>query len=283
MTSVPSSYKLASGRLLPSMGLGSFLISPPDKVTYEALKAGFRLIDTAVMYHNEKGVGDGIAKWLNEDPENNHREDVVYTTKLLDSQQGYEPAKRAIDESLAKVNAIGHIDLFLIHSPQTDRKNRLGAYQALQEAVDDGKVKEIGVSNFGIHHLKELLEWDGLKYRPAVNQCELSPWLQRNDIAEFCRKENIIMEAYSPLTQGHKLNDPTLKSLAKKYNRDVGQILIRWSLQKGYVPIPKTKTIARLQSNLGVYDFELSKDDFESLGDPNAYEVFDWDPTTYHG
>ncbi|KAA8916289.1 hypothetical protein TRICI_001571 [Trichomonascus ciferrii] len=281
--SVPTSYKLASGRSIPSMGLGTYLISPPDKVTYEALKAGFRLIDSAVMYHNEKGVGDGIAKWLQEDPENNRREDVVYATKLLDSQQGYETAKRSIDESLQKVKAIGHIDLFLIHSPQTNRKLRLGTWQALQEAVDEGKVKEIGVSNYGIHHLKELLEWEGLKYRPVVNQCELSPWLQRNDIAEFCRKEGILMEGYSPLTQGHKLNDRTLKALAKKYNRDVGQILIRWSLQKGYIPIPKTKTVSRLKSNLEVYDFELEKEDFESLGDPNAYEVFDWDPTTYRG
>jgi diketogulonate reductase-like aldo/keto reductase len=233
------------------------------------------------MYRNEKGVCDGICRRLEEDPTKNRREDVFYTTKLLDSQHGYENAWDDIEKCLAKVKQLKYIDLILIHSPQTNKAKRLGTYKALQEAVDKGIVRSIGVSNYGVHHLEELLTWKELKYKPAVNQVELNPWLQRQDIAAFCEKEGILLEAYSPLTQGCKLQDPQLVALAKKYNRSVAQILIRWNLQKGFIPLPKTNKKERLLENYEAYNFELSQSDLETLGDKTAYEYFDWDPTVY--
>lgn len=278
--SVPASYKLLNGVSIPSIGFGTFATNPCSDLVYNALNVGYRLLDSAVMYHNEAEVCEGLAKWVDE---GNDRSSVVYTTKLLDSQQGYDNAKRAIAECLVKAKKIDYIDLLLLHSPQTDKTHRLGAWKAMQEAVDSGKVKNIGVSNFGSHHLQELLSWDGLKYKPVVNQCELSPWLQRNDIAEFCKKQNIQMEAYSPLTQGQMLNEPGLVKIAKKYNKTPAQVLIRWSMQKGYLPIPRSSNVDRLKGNFEATQFELEQEDFESLGDPKAYKVFDWDPTTYRG
>lgn len=268
---------------IPKLGLGTCYLKYPQQTVLAALNMGYRLVDTAVMYGNELQVGQGIAQWMDQDPAQNHREDVFYTTKLLDSQQGYDNAVRAISTSLKAVPRLGYIDLILIHSPQTNKMRRLETYQALQEAVDQGLVRYIGVSNYGVRHLKELLDWSGLKYKPYVNQVELNPWLQRTELVDFCKNNGILVEAYSPLTQAHKLRDPQLVNLASKYDKTPGQILLRWSVQKGFIPIPKTDKRERLQENLGALDFELVPEDVESLGDPKAYEYFDWDPTDYRG
>lgn len=274
-------HTLSSGKKIPNIGFGTYAIRPCSSVVYQACKAGWRLFDTAIMYHNEAEVAAGISKWLKEDPANNKREDIFYQTKLLNSQHGYEKAKRAIADSLSRAKDIGYIDLYLIHDPMSSKKLRLETWKALQEAVESGHVKSIGVSNFGVHHLEELLQWEGLTIPPVVDQVELNPWLQRTDIHQFCDTNNIILEAYSPLTQGYKLKDPELLALAKKYNKEPAQILIRWSLQKGFIPLPRSSTASRAISNFDVFDFELSPDDFNNLGDPNAYEYFDWDPTTH--
>jgi diketogulonate reductase-like aldo/keto reductase len=144
-------------------------------------------------------------------------------------------------------------------------------------------VKDIGVSCYGVHHLKELLEWDELKVKPSVNQIEVNPWLQHEDITEFCKDHGIVIETFSPLMAGQRLDDPELVSLSQKYKKTVAQILIRWNLQKGFVPLPKSVRESRLRENLNVFDFELSSEDVESIGDKSAYfvTVEDWDPTVW--
>lgn len=276
-------YKLSNGMQLPVIGFGCDQLRQPEKRIREALDTGYRLFDSAVMYGNETEVGSAIAKWLKEDP-SRKREHVMYQTKLLDSQQGLERARKEIDASLRKVKALEYIDIFLIHSPQTNRDRRLGTYQALQEAVDSGKVKAIGVSNYGVHHLKELLEWDGLKYKPVVNQVELNPWLQRQDIVKFCKENDIHLEAYSPLTQANLLDEGSISQLGNKYKLTPAQVLIKWSVQNGFTPLPRSSTPKRIGENFGaVTSADMSAEDVQSLGDPEAYEYFDWDPTKYRG
>ncbi|QLQ79039.1 hypothetical protein HG537_0B03860 [Torulaspora globosa] len=278
---VQRSYTLSNSVKIPSVALGTYDIPQHDtaKVVYEALKCGYRHFDTAVLYRNERQVGEGIYQWLQEDPKNNKREDVFYTTKLWNSQNGYEPAKRAIRECLEKVQNLGYIDLLLIHSPLSGPEKRLQTYRAMQEAVDEGLVKSIGVSNYGQHHIEELLNWSGLKYKPVVNQIEISPWCMRTELAQWCQNQGIVVEDYAPLTHGYKLKDPQLQKVAQEVRKNTGQVLIRWSLQKGYLPLPKTKTIERLASNLDIYDFELTQKQMQAIEHPEAHEPTDWECT----
>lgn len=273
-------FNMASGYKLPTIALGTWDIprGQTADVVYNALKVGYRLIDCAVLYGNERECGEGIMKWLAEDPANK-REDVVYQTKLWNSECGYANAKHAIQNCLSKVEGLGYIDVLLIHSPLCGPKLRLETWKAMQEAVDEGIVKTIGVSNYGAKHIDQLLNWSELKHKPSINQIEISPWLMRQELADYCKSKGIVVEAYAPLAHGGRINDPTVKSLANKYGVTNGQILLRWSLQKGYVPLPKTKTISRLPTNLDVYSFELSDEDVSALSDPNSYDPTDWECT----
>ncbi|SCV02729.1 LAMI_0H02410g1_1 [Lachancea mirantina] len=279
--SIPKAYKLSNGKLLPSIGLGCYDIPHGDssEVVYQALKTGYRHVDTAVLYGNEREVAMGVVRWLKEDPVNNRREDVVYTTKLWNSQNGYANAQRAIKECVAKAGELGYIDLLLIHSPLSGPKLRLETYQAMQEAVDQGVVKSVGVSNYGAQHIEELLSWEGLRYKPVVNQIEISPWLMRQQLADFCKSKGLVVEAYAPLTHGYKINHPNVLKVAQEVGCDPGQVLIRWSLQHGYVPLPKSRSIHRLRGNLESYNITLSQDQMDFLDQPDAYEPTDWECT----
>lgn len=279
--SVPKFYTLSNGVKIPSLALGTYDLpkSTTANIVYEALKCGYRHFDTAVLYNNERKVGEGIYQWLQEDPKNNKREDVFYTTKLWNSQNGYQPAKQAIKECLQKVEKLGYIDLLLIHSPLSGSKKRLETYKAMQEAVDEGIVKSIGVSNYGQHHLEELLSWEGLKYKPVVNQIEISPWCMRQELAQWCQSQGIVVEDYAPLTHGYKLKDPQLVKVAEEVGKNTGQVLIRWSLQHGYLPLPKTSNVDRLPGNLDVYDFKLSESQIKAFEHPEAHEPTDWECT----
>lgn len=273
--------KLTSGSSIPTVGLGTWDI--PTTVTASivknALDRGYRLIDCATLYGNEKECGEGISQWLAQDPENNKREDVFYITKLWNSENGYDNATRAIKNCLAKVKSIGYIDLLLIHSPLEGSQMRLDTYKAMQEAVDNGIVKSIGVSNYGKHHIEELLNWSELKYKPVVNEIEISPWLMRQDLCDFCRSKGIEIIAYAPLAHSKRIQDPIVNKIADAKGVTAAQVLLRWSLQKGYIPIPKTKTIARLAPNLDVYSFELTDTEVKELDHPDAYDPTDWECT----
>ncbi|KAG9306700.1 hypothetical protein G9A89_004247 [Geosiphon pyriformis] len=264
--SINSYAVLNDGRQIPLLGLGVYKAkqgNETENATLWALEAGYRHIDTAALYGNETDVGRAIVK--SEIP----RDQIFITTKIWDSDQGYEQTLRAADESLQKLHT-EYIDLLLLHSPLPGKKKRQESYQALQELVEQGKVRSIGVSNYGVHHLKELLS-SKPKIKPAVNQIEIHPWLNREDLVAFCKDEGIVIEAYSPLTKGKKLNDLKLGELAKKYNKSPAQILIRWSLQRGYVVLPKSTKKERIIENANVYDFRIVEEDIEIMNQWDEY------------
>ncbi|CEP62907.1 aldo/keto reductase family protein LALA0_S06e06590g [Lachancea lanzarotensis] len=274
--SAATTKTLKNGVKIPIIGLGVYK-APKDEtetIVYKALQQGYKHIDSAQFYGNEREVGLAIAKFLKDTP-GKSRADVFYTTKLAPTNTTYEQAKSAIEESLQKVKEIGYVDLFLIHAPAAEKQQRLNMWKALQEYYEEGKIKAIGVSNYSVLLLKELLGWDGLKVEPAVNQFELNPWLVRPDLVEFCKAQNIIIEAFSPLTRGHRLEDPELLELIEKSypGKTTAQILIRWSLQMGFVPLPKSSNEKRLLSNLQSLDFEISDADMEKLTHKDDYYV----------
>ncbi len=280
-----SLYTLNNGEKIPVSGFGLYQTPPGQAtdITYQALKVGYRHIDSAQGYNNEEEGAKGIAQFLKENP-SVKRSDVFFTTKIKNGFHGYEESTRVIQESLKKVSPyIDYIDLFLIHSPMSDKEKRLGTWKALQEAVDSGKVKSIGVSNYGTPHLDELYAWEGLKYKPVVNQLELHPWLPRKDLQEYGKKYDYYLEAYSPLTQAKKLDDPELVSIAKKYGFTPAQILLRWSYDQGFIPLAKTVNVDRIVENFTVLDKvpKLDDEDYKLLDKPNSYEVLTWDPTKY--
>lgn len=289
MKEIPPVYKIRSGSqtlTIPSMGLGVYMIPLRDtaEIVEEALKIGYRQFDTARLYGNETQTAEGIANFLakNKDVK---REDVFYTTKIWSSEFGDKSAQRAIDESLEDAHSIGYIDLFLIHTPESTPENRLATYKKLQQAVDSGKVKAIGVSNYGVKHLKELYDWPELKYAPVVNQIEINPWLYHEDITKFCKEKGILIQTYSPLMLGsRRLKTSTeLQALATKYQKSPAQIVLRWNLQLGYIPLPKTARVERLKENHDIFDFELNDEEMKQLcsHDENFLCCTGTDPTKY--
>ncbi|EGV64371.1 hypothetical protein PSN45_003776 [Yamadazyma tenuis] len=271
---------LQNGSSIPTIALGCYNLpaATTGELVFQACHAGYRHFDTAVLYHNESEVGQGISRWL---AEGNHRKDIFYTSKLWNSQCGYKQATAAIDDCLAKVATLEYIDLLLIHSPLCGPTKRLETWKAMEDAVIAGKVKSIGVSNYGIGHLEQLVNWNQLRIYPQVNQIEISPWLMRTEIADWCQAHDIVVEAYAPLTHGYKLTSPPqeVKSVMDKYGVGAAQVLIRWSLQKGHLPLPKTGRIERLAGNLDVFGFELTAAEMKQLDHPEAYEPTDWECT----
>ncbi|KAF9355973.1 hypothetical protein BGX26_005866 [Mortierella sp. AD094] len=269
-----SFYALSNGRNIPLLGFGVYLIEPgktaEDAVLW-ALQAGYRHIDTASIYRNEVSVGNAIRK------SGIPRDQIFVTTKLFDHDHGYDSALAACELSLEKLG-LDYVDLYLIHSPRPGAERRNESWNALQKLVALGKVKSIGVSNYGIHHLKELLG-SNPTIRPVVNQIEVHPWLARREIISFCESQNIAIEAYSPLSRGHKLQDPVVNKIAAKYSKSAAQILIRWSLQKGYIVLPKSAHKERIEQNSEVFDFDLADGDMEVLDSLDEGYVSGWDPT----
>ncbi|KAF9929989.1 hypothetical protein FBU30_001008 [Linnemannia zychae] len=270
-----SFYALNNARQIPLLGLGVYKIEP-GKATEDAvlwaLQAGYRHIDTAAGYHNEGSVGNAIRK------SGIPRDQIFVTTKLTDKDHGYESALEACELSLERLG-LDYIDLYLIHSPRPGPGLRNESWKALQKLVAQGKVKSIGVSNYGVHHLKELLG-SNPTIRPVINQIEVHPWLTRHEIISFCESQHIAVQAYSPLSRGHKLQDPMLLKIANKYSKSPAQILIRWSLQKGYIPIPKSSNKERIEQNADVFDFDIADGDMSLLDSFNEDYVSGWDPTT---
>ncbi|KAF2711896.1 2,5-diketo-D-gluconic acid reductase A [Pleomassaria siparia CBS 279.74] len=282
---INSKYRMPSGYEIPVLGFGVYQ-TPADEasdIVQHAIKVGYKHIDSAVAYRNEQASADGIKK------SGIAREDVFFTTKIAPMKMSYSNAKEHIESSL-KLTGFDYIDLYLLHAPYGGKENRIGAWKALVEGVEAGKIRSIGVSNYGVHHLDELetyikstdeKEGAGKGGVLSVNQIELHPWLARKDIAEWCAKRNVILQAYSPLVRNTRSDDPLLVPLAKKYGKTATQILLRWSLQKGFVPLPKSVTKSRIEENAQLYDFELSEEDMKTL-DTGVYEPCAWDPTVSH-
>jgi diketogulonate reductase-like aldo/keto reductase len=278
-----SKVKLNSGYELPVLGFGVYQI-PPEKTQEAAAKAlelGYRHIDSAANYRNEANVGGAITASLLP------REDVFFTSKIPKDHMSYELAKAQVMATLAS-SQMHYIDLMLIHAPYGGSAARKGVWRALVEAVEEGKIRSIGVSNYGVHHLDELeqhiaeLEEErGGKGKGgvlSVGQWEIHPWCRREDIVEWCRPRGVVVEAYSPLVQMKRSGDAALRKLAEKHGRSEAQVLIRWSLQHGYVPLPKSVTPERIRQNSEVFGWELSEEDIKALGVDQDTPV-DWDPT----
>lgn len=279
-------YSFSSGHSIPALGLGLYGMAPSatPQLVKRALDVGYRNFDSAEFYKNHSESSSAISEWV----KNNNavkRDDVFFSTKIKGTF-GYEKTKKEIDDAFlsAQKSGLEYIDLLLILSPMSNKQRRLEAWKAFQEAQQDGKVKSIGVASFGISHLQEIFDWDGLTIPPAVNQVELHPYLMRNDITSFCRGRDIILEAFSPLMHGKGWGkDEVLKDLSVKYKRSEAQILIRWSLQHGFVPLPKSSSENRVEENFDVYDFEIEKEDMEKLNRPDSYKPSQpaWDPTVF--
>jgi diketogulonate reductase-like aldo/keto reductase len=269
---INTKIKLNNGVEMPIFGLGTYQMQN-GKETYQAvlyaLQIGYRLIDTAKMYGNEKDVGESLRE------SGVPREEVFVTTKLWNSDHGYQSTIDACNRSL-KTLGLSHLDLYLIHWPVGGLRNE--TWKAMESLLKAGKCRSIGVSNYMIWHLKELLE--NSSTTPAVNQVEFSPYLYQKDLLEFCRSHNIQLEAYSPLTKGHKLKDPKLMAIASKYSKTSAQILIRWALQYQVVVIPKSSRKERIRENSEVFDFSISADDMKVLDSFNQGLRTSWDPST---
>jgi len=246
---------LNNGVKIPSLGLGTYQLRGKnvERVVSYALDVGYRHIDTAMAYTNEKRIGTILQQ--NDVP----RADIFITTKLWNIDHGYEAALKAIETSLQKLS-LDYVDLYLIHWPV---EGFIETWGAMEEILASGKARAIGVSNFMIPHLEKLLATT--KVVPFVNQIECTPYLHSREILEYCKKRGITITASSPLTRGTKLDDPRLINIASNYGKSPAQILIRWGIQHGLVEIPKSTQEHRIKENIQVFDFMISKKDMKEL------------------
>jgi diketogulonate reductase-like aldo/keto reductase len=223
-----------------------------------AIKEGYRLIDTASFYNNEEEVGAAIAQ--SDVP----REDLFITTKVWDSEQGYNKTFKAFERSIEKLK-LNYLDLYLIHWP---RDKFLETWKAMTELYQEGKIKAIGVSNFTIQHLKELLSHFDIV--PTVNQVEFHPFLNQKKLLEFCREHNIRLEAYSPLAKGRKFSHTKLQEISDKYDKSAAQIMLRWGVQHGIIEIPRSSNKTHIAENVDIFDFRIEDDDMKRLNNLNS-------------
>jgi len=265
---------LGDGAQIPRLGFGVFQVPPRDTagVVAQALAAGYRHIDTAAAYRNERGVGEavrdsGIA-----------REQVFVTTKCWNDDQGYEEAKRALADSLERLG-FESVDLYLIHWPVPAHDRYAETWRAFVELRGEGLARAIGVSNFKEEHLRRVIEDSGVV--PAINQVELHPYLQQPELRALHAELGIVTEAWSPLAQGAVLEDPTIVSIAQSHGKTPGQVVIRWHLQLGNVVIPKSVTPARIQENIEVFDFELDDAQMQAIAALDRGQRIGPDPDTF--
>ena len=258
-------YVLSNGVEIPCIGFGTWQTPDGDvarEAVKSAIKAGYTHIDTAQAYGNEESVGQGIKE------SGVAREDLFITTKLWNMSHSYELCKRDFEESLKKLG-LDYVDLYLIHWPNPitfrDHWQEANAetWKAMEELYKEGKIRAIGISNFRQHHIDELLKTAEIK--PMVNQIRLCPGETQDELVEYSRTKGMILEAYSPLGTGKIFDVPEMQALAEKYGKSIAQICIRWSLQQGYLPLPKSVTASRIEENIKVFDFELEESDVKLI------------------
>jgi len=268
--SLDTRVTLADGTKMPVLGLGVWRAASgkeTQRAVATALDLGYRLVDTAKLYGNERDVGQAVrASTI-------PRDDVFITTKLWNTDHGYEAALRAFEQSGRELG-LDSIDLYLIHWPVPGLREE--SWNALLRLKEKGLARSIGVSNYTIRHLEELLSSSPIP--PSVNQVEFHPFLYQADLLAFCQGHGIKLEAYSPLTRGHRLDHPVIQAVAAEYQQTPAQILIRWGLQHGLVVIPKSVRPERIRENAQVFDFELSRSDMARLDALNERSHVAWDP-----
>ncbi|OQD73380.1 hypothetical protein PENDEC_c015G06787 [Penicillium decumbens] len=246
---------------IPRLGFGVYR-SPPGQCVQSCLKAlevGYRHIDTAQFYGNESEVGEALRT------SGLPRDQVFVTSKILSPAGSVEATYAKLLESVEKISGPdGYVDLFLIHSSSSGPAGRKQLWQALEKLHEEGKTKNIGVSNYGVQHIEEMKAYAKV-WPPHANQLELHPWCQQRTIEAYCKQHGILVEAYAPIVRNYKANDPTLVEVAQKYGQTTQQVLIRYSLQKGWVPLPKTDNAERIADNANVFGFDISADDMDLL------------------
>lgn len=268
---------LHNGVKMPWFGLGVFRVEEgPELVNAvrTAIIEGYRSIDTAAIYGNEEGVGQGIREGLKE--AGITREELFVTSKVWNADLGYESTIAAYETSLKKLG-LDYLDLYLIHWPVEGKYK--DAWKALETLYNEGKVKAIGVSNFHVHHLQDLLK--DAEVKPMVDQVEFHPRLTQKELRSFCQEQGIQLEAWSPLMAGQLLEDETLKEIADKYSKSIAQVILRWDLQNGVVTIPKSTKEQRIVENSSVFDFVLSNEDMEKIEDMNENHRVGPDPDNF--
>jgi len=272
-----STTTLHNGVKMPWLGLGVFKVEEgPELVdaVKTAIKEGYRSIDTAAIYKNEEGVGEGIREGIK--VAGISREDLFITSKVWNADFGYESTLEAYQTSLDKLG-LDYLDLYLIHWPVKGKY--IDTWKALETLYSEGRVKSIGVSNFQIHHLEDVMK--DAKVIPMVNQVEYHPKLSQTELHSFCQQHNIQLEAWSPLMQGQLLEDSKLKEIANVHGKSVAQIILRWDLQNGVVTIPKSTKEQRIIENSSIFDFELSATEMEQIAALNENKRIGPDPDTF--
>lgn len=277
INNINSTTTLHNGVKMPWLGIGVFKVEEGPELVNAikfAIKLGYRSIDTAAIYENEAGVGQAIQEGIKE--AGISREELFITSKVWNSDLGYESTIAAYETSLKKLG-LDYLDLYLVHWPVENKYKE--AWRALETLYKEGKVKAIGVSNFQVHHLKALMK--DAEVKPMVNQVEYHPRLTQKEVQQFCLDNEIQLEAWSPLMQGQLLDHPSLLEIASKYNKTVPQIIIRWDLQNGVITIPKSTKEHRIMENSNIFDFHLSEEDMERIHDLNENHRVGPDPDNF--
>ncbi len=273
ITNLQGTFELHNGVQMPYFGLGVYLSKDGNEVIHavkDALNHGYRHIDTASIYDNEEGVGQGIRE------SEVDRKDVFLVSKVWNNDQGYDATLRAFDASLKRLGT-DYLDLYLIHWPKGELSK--DTWKALERLYKEKRVRSIGVSNFLKHHLEDLLP--SVEIVPMVNQMEFHPYLVQQELLDFCNANNIQYEAWSPLMQGHIFDLEVMKEMAHRYNKTIAQIVLRWDLQKGVVTIPKSSKKERIIANADLFDFEISEADMKALNALDRGKRFGPDPDNF--
>ncbi|MFG3611579.1 aldo/keto reductase [Rummeliibacillus sp. G93] len=276
---VKQTVTLNNGNEMPAVGYGTFRVKDSNELSdmvVVAIKEGYRHIDTAHIYQNEESVGLGIKKAIDEGLVT--REELFVTSKVWNDGLTYDETIAAYEESLRKLG-LDYLDLYIIHWPGLD-ENYVEVYKALEELYNNKRVKNIGVSNFHVHHLETLLSKTSVV--PAVNQIEFQPKLTQVEVREYCKKHGIQVEAWSPLMNGEILNHEVLVDIAKKYNKSTAQIVLKWDLENDVITIPKSMTPSRIRENLELFDFELTQDEIDKISSLNEGFHFGPNPDEYN-
>ncbi|MGE7718137.1 Aldo/keto reductase [Priestia megaterium] len=277
MKNLQDTVTLHNGVKMPGFGLGVFKVEEGPELINAikvAIKHGYRSIDTAAIYGNEEGVGQGIREGLKE--AGISRENVFVTSKVWNADLGYDATIAAYETSLKKLG-LDYLDLYLIHWPVEGKYKE--AWRALETLYKEGKVKAIGVSNFQVHHLKDLME--DAEIKPVINQVEYHPRLTQKELQAFCEKHHIQLEAWSPLMQGELLDNEVLTEIANKHNKSVAQVILRWDVQNGIITIPKSTKEHRIVENASIFDFELNKEEMERIDELNQNHRVGPDPDNF--